>query len=31
VPPMAAQLAGGISLLLWIGIVFCGRWVGFTI
>lgn len=30
VPPMAAKLAGGISLLLWIGIVFCGRWVGFT-
>jgi hypothetical protein len=28
--PPAARLAGGISLLLWIGIVFCGRWVGFT-
>jgi hypothetical protein len=29
-PPLAAKLAGGVSLLLWIGIVFCGRWVGFT-
>jgi hypothetical protein len=29
-PPMAAKLAGAISLLVWIGIVFCGRWVGFT-
>jgi hypothetical protein len=29
-PPAAARLAGGISLLLWVGIVFCGRWVGFT-
>jgi hypothetical protein len=29
-PPAAARLAGAISLLLWIGIVFCGRWVGFT-
>lgn len=29
-PPRAARLAGAISLLLWIGIVFCGRWVGFT-
>jgi hypothetical protein len=28
--PLAARLAGGLSLLLWIGIVFCGRWVGFT-
>ncbi len=29
-PPAAARVAGAISLLLWIGIVFCGRWVGFT-
>lgn len=28
--PTGARLAGAISLLLWIGIVFCGRWVGFT-
>ena len=29
-PSPAAKMAGAISLLLWIGIVFCGRWVGFT-
>ena len=29
-PPLAARLAGGLSLLLWIGIVSCGRWIGFT-
>jgi len=28
--PLAARLAGGISLLLWIGVVACGRWIGFT-
>jgi hypothetical protein len=28
-PPLAARLAGGVSILLWIGIVFLGRWVGF--
>jgi hypothetical protein len=29
-PPQRARLAGGLSLLLWIGVVFFGRWVGFT-
>jgi hypothetical protein len=28
--PMKAKIAGGISLVLWIGIVACGRWIGFT-
>jgi hypothetical protein len=28
--PAAAKLAGGLSLLFWIGVVTCGRWVGFT-
>jgi hypothetical protein len=29
-PPMSAKTAGALSLLLWIGVVFFGRWVGFT-
>jgi len=29
-PPMSAKIAGALSLLLWIGVVFFGRWVGFT-
>ena len=29
-PPRAAKLAGALSLLLWIGVVFFGRWVGFA-
>jgi len=29
-PPLPAQLAGGLSLLIWISIVFAGRWVGFV-
>ena len=29
--PRAAKLAGTLSLLLWIGVVFCGRLVGFTL
>jgi hypothetical protein len=28
--PWRAKIAGGISLLLWVGVVFCGRWIGFT-
>lgn len=28
--PVAARLAGGISLCLWIAIIACGRIVGFT-
>ena len=30
VPPPAARLAGGLSILLWIAVVACGRWIGFT-
>lgn len=29
-PPTAARLAGGLSLTLWIAVIFFGRWVGFT-
>jgi hypothetical protein len=29
--PLTARIAGGISLALWIGVVTCGRWVGFTL
>ena len=28
-PPLAARVAGGASLLLWIGVVAAGRWIGF--
>lgn len=28
--PVAARIAGGLSLFLWIAIVVLGRWVGFT-
>ena len=28
--PVTARLAGGISMLLWIAVVACGRWIGFT-
>lgn len=30
-PPTAARLAGAASLFLWTGVVFLGRWVGFTL
>jgi len=29
-PPLAAQLAGGISLSIWVIIVALGRWIGFV-
>lgn len=29
-PPMGARVAGGLSLLLWIGVTFAGRWIGFV-
>ena len=29
-PPLPARMAGAVSLLLWISIVTCGRWIGFT-
>jgi hypothetical protein len=28
--PLPARLAGGLSILLWVSIVACGRWIGFT-
>ena len=28
--PFQARLAGGLSILLWISVVTCGRWIGFT-
>jgi hypothetical protein len=28
--PFAGKLAGALSLLLWISVIFLGRWVGFT-
>ena len=31
VPPGRARFAGAASLALWIGVVFLGRWVGFTL
>jgi len=30
-PPLAARPAGVISLVLWIAVIFLGRWVGFTV
>ncbi len=29
-PPLPAKFAGAVSLLLWIGVVAAGRWIGFT-
>jgi hypothetical protein len=29
-PPLAAKLAGGLSLLIWIMVVALGRWIGFV-
>jgi hypothetical protein len=29
-PPLPARLAGGLSILLWVAVVACGRWIGFT-
>jgi hypothetical protein len=29
-PPPGARLAGGLSLLLWLGVTICGRWIGFV-
>ena len=28
--PLPARLAGGLSPLLWVAVVACGRWIGFT-
>jgi hypothetical protein len=29
--PLRARVVGGLSLCLWIAIVACGRWIGFTL
>jgi len=29
-PPLFASVAGGLSLFLWVSVVACGRWIGFT-
>ena len=29
--PLRARIAGAASLILWIGVTACGRWVGFTL
>jgi hypothetical protein len=29
-PPVAARVAGALSLALWIGVIACGRWIAFT-
>jgi hypothetical protein len=29
-PPVAARLAGALSLALWVGVIACGRWIAFT-
>jgi tryptophan-rich sensory protein len=28
--PPSVRLAGGVSMMLWIAVVACGRWIGFT-
>ena len=28
--PLRARVAGGMSILLWVAVVACGRWIGFT-
>ena len=30
-PPLAARLAGGISITCWVLVLFCGRLIGFTL
>jgi hypothetical protein len=30
-PPLPARIAGALSLLIWIGVIACGRWVGFSL
>ena len=29
-PPLAAKVAGGLSLVFWIGVIACGRWIAFS-
>ena len=28
---VGAKIAGGLSMIFWIIVVFCGRWIGFTV
>jgi Family of unknown function (DUF6644) len=28
--PLRAKLAGGLSLVVWVAVLACGRWIGFT-
>jgi hypothetical protein len=30
-PPMSARMAGALSMLFWILVIFFGRWIGFTL
>jgi hypothetical protein len=29
-PPLAARIAGGLSILIWVAVLFLARWIGFT-
>ncbi len=29
-PPLAARVGGALSLILWIGVITCGRWIAFS-
>lgn len=29
--PTAGKIAGALSLIFWVAVVFCGRWIGFTL
>jgi hypothetical protein len=29
--PLSGRAAGAISLLVWVGVIACGRWIGFTL
>lgn len=30
-PPTSAKIAGALSLVLWVTVIFLGRWIGFTL
>jgi len=30
VPPRSARIGGGLSIAVWVSVIFFGRWVGFT-
>lgn len=29
-PPLGAKVAGGLSILCWLGVIAAGRWIGFS-